>query len=285
MSNRLIFRQRQPIEDVAPTNFDYIVVVGGLMTGYRRVSPTVFTYLRRAAALNVGLIGACVGSFVLAKAGVMNGRRCCVHHYHVTEFQNEFPQIEVDAESLFTVDGDRITCPGGASVIDMALYLVEQHCGRSSAVKVVCQLIIEEARRNNHPQTRVRIDGLPFIHDAAVKRALLLMQRNIGRAGSISQLCGKIGVDVKTLERKFQATLQVTPYVFFRRMRIERAKRLIEETDQPLTRVATDCGFADASHLTRTFREVFDCTPSEFRRRHAVVKDSPCNGSVLSTND
>jgi transcriptional regulator GlxA family with amidase domain len=125
------------------TSFDYVVVVGGLLESHARVPAAIIGYLREAATRGVSLIGTCTGSFILARCGLMRGRRCCVHHHHVEQFQAEFPESEVDSASLFTVDGDRITCPGGGSAIDMALYLVERHCGRTRAMKVLCELILE----------------------------------------------------------------------------------------------------------------------------------------------
>lgn len=249
-----------------PTKFDYIVIVGGLLKSHCRIDPAIVHYLREAASYKVGLIGTCTGSFILARAGLMEGHRCCVHHCHVAEFQAEFPHINVDSAALFTVDRDRITCPGGGSVIDMALHLVERHCGRPRALKVLCELILEDVRRENHPQSRISMDCLPFIRDTAVKRALLVMQRNVGAGSSISGMCSDIGVDVKTLERKFQASLGISPSAFYRNMRIERAKRLIERTQLPLSHIALQCGFSDASHLARACREMLGLRPTDLRR-------------------
>jgi transcriptional regulator GlxA family with amidase domain len=251
---------------IPPTSFDYVVMVGGLLESHARIPAAIMSYLREAATGGISLIGTCTGSFILARCGLMRGRRCCVHHHHVEQFQTEFPESEVDSASLFTVDGDRITCPGGGSAIDMALYLVERHCGRTRATKVLCELILEEMRRQNHPQSRISMDGLPFIRDSAVKRALLVMQKNVGVGNSISAMCSDIGVDVKTLERKFQASLGVSPRAFYRQMRIERARHLIERTQLPLSEIALQCGFSDASHLARTCREILGLRPTELRR-------------------
>jgi transcriptional regulator GlxA family with amidase domain len=260
-------------EFVPPTRFDYIVMVGGLLESHARIPAATISYLRTAAASEVGLVGSCTGSFVLARSGLMRGRRCCIHHHHVDQFQMEFPELEVDSASLFTVDGDRITCPGGGSTIDLALYLVEKHCGRTRATKVLCELILEEMRRGNHPQSRVSMGTLPSIRDLAVKRALLVMQKNVGVGNSISAMCSDIGIDVKTLERKFRASLGVSPSNFYRQMRVQRARQLIERTQQPLSHIALQCGFSDASHLTRTCREMLGMRPSDLRR--ALRKAEP----------
>jgi transcriptional regulator GlxA family with amidase domain len=116
--------------------------------------------------------------------------------------------------------------------------------------------------------------NLPCIRDSAVKRALLVMQKNVGVANSISAMCSDIGVDVKTLERKFRASLGMSPSAFYRQMRVERAKQLIERTQQPLAHIALQCGFSDASHLTRTCREILGLRPTDLRRAQRVTEEA-----------
>jgi transcriptional regulator GlxA family with amidase domain len=251
---------------VDPTRFDYVAVIGGLLRSHAQISPEIPRYLQEAARCDVGLVGACTGSFILARAGLMDGRRCCVHHCHAAQFAADFPDIDLDAESLFIVDGPRITCPGGGSVIDMALYLVERHCGRHRARKVLSTLIIEHARRHNHPQCTLPMNCLAAVRDPIVRRALLLMQRTLGATCSIAVMCDALGVDMKTLERRFQSSLRISPRKCYRQMRVENARRLIEQSPMSLTEIAFECGFADASHLTRSCRELLGVTPSQLRR-------------------
>jgi transcriptional regulator GlxA family with amidase domain len=113
-------------------SFDYLVVVGGLLHQGMQIDAETEAYLRRAAAGGARLIGLCTGSFILARAGLMQGRRCCVSWYHRQDFIEEFGGLEPVSDQLFLIDGDRITCSGGAGVADLAAALVERHIGAAA---------------------------------------------------------------------------------------------------------------------------------------------------------
>jgi len=126
-----------------PRGFDYLVVVGGTLT-VDRLSPALADYLQQAAQRGVPLIGICTGSFVLARLGLMQGRQCCVSWFHHAEFRNLYPSIQASSDELFIVDGDRLTCAGGTSVVHLAAHLVKQYCGEAAAEKAL-RIMIEQA--------------------------------------------------------------------------------------------------------------------------------------------
>jgi len=124
---------------VDPRGFDYIVVVGGLLSAGAQVDAATIAYLEKAAAAGVTLVGVCTGSFVLARAGLMTGRRCCVSWYHRQDFLAAFPHHVPVADRLFVDEGDRITCSGGGGVSDLATLLVERHLGHHAVLLAVGQ--------------------------------------------------------------------------------------------------------------------------------------------------
>jgi transcriptional regulator GlxA family with amidase domain len=248
-----------------PKNFDYIVVVGGRLEAQHRTDRAIMNYVRSAAAEGVSLIGACTGSFLLARAGLMEGRRSCVHQYHVSDFQSEFPALTVESDRLFIIDGPRITCPGGASSSDVAFHLIKRHCGGERALKAVSLLLFDEARSSNHPQARTALDLSASVRDPLVRRSLLIMQQHINRAITIQNIAAMLGTNVKRLTRAFQTHLAMSPTETYRRIRLARALWLIEHTRKSMSEIAYDCGFADASHFSRMFREMFDTSPSVLR--------------------
>lgn len=248
-----------------PENFDYVVVVGGLLSAHDRADPAITDYLRQAAAAGVPLVGACTGSFMLARAGLMEGRRCCIHQYHVNEFQSEFPDIAIEPAQLYVDDGSRITCPGGASASDVAIHLIQRHCGRDRALKTIALLLFDEARSANHPQARTALDLSAPVRDPLARRALLIMQQNITQTVTIESIADTLGTNIRKLSRIFQAQLGLSPASTYRQIRLERALWLIEHSARSMSEIAYECGFADASHFSRTFREVFKTSPSVVR--------------------
>ena len=118
-----------------PARFDYIVIVGGLLQPTPQIDRDTGDYLKSAAKAGVPLIGLCTGSFILARLGLLDGKRCCVSWYHYQDFLAEFPGLEPEADQLFLVDGGRITCAGGGGTADLASFLIERHIGRSVATE------------------------------------------------------------------------------------------------------------------------------------------------------
>lgn len=250
-----------------PESFDYIVVVGGRLEAHERTDPAIIEYVQRASARRVPLIGACTGSFLLARAGLMDGYRACVHQFHLTEFQSEFPDIAVESNRLFVIDGPRITCPGGASAFDLAIHLIQRHCGRDRALKTVYQLLFDEARSSSHPQSLTAVDISAPARDPMVRRAVLIMQQTIGASLPIQAVADQLGTNVKRLSRAFQAHLGTSPGGTYRQIRLERALWLVEHSARSMSEIAYECGFADASHFSRTFRSAFGVRPSDIRAK------------------
>src|SRR3546814_5071306 len=114
---------------------DIIVVVGGLIDEIPNLSPEYARYLQRAAPSKVPLVGVCTGAFILHRAGLMDGYRCCVSWFHHADFLEQFDGLEPVSDQIFIVDRDRLTCSGGASSAHFAAYLVEKHVGRAPSPK------------------------------------------------------------------------------------------------------------------------------------------------------
>lgn len=253
-----------PEEDYGnPERFDYVVVVGGLLHGGQQVPREAVSFLRRAASARKPLIALCTGPFVLARAGLMQGYRSCVSWFHHAEFVRDFPLLDVVSDQMFVVDRDRITCAGGTSVIHLAAYLIERHLGAARAKKSLRIMIEETPLPAATPQPPALIDI--DVADAVVKRAILLMQQTLGTPRSVEWLAAQVGVGVRQLERRFRGALGASPKEFANRLRLSHARVLVESTVRPITDVALECGFADASHFTRCFRRTYGAPPSALR--------------------
>ena len=169
-----------------PREFDYIVVVGGLLHQGPIASKTVQDYLRLAAKQRVTLVGLCTGSFALIRAGLMSGRRCCVSWFHYQDLLAEFTDVIPVADRLYVDDGDRITCSGGTVAADLASLIIERHLGRDWARKSLSILGMDEARSSNAAQPRPTNEYT--VKDERVKRALLIMQQNMERPLSSAEI-------------------------------------------------------------------------------------------------
>jgi transcriptional regulator GlxA family with amidase domain len=249
-----------------PSRFDYFVVVGGLLDDRDDYDPRLLNHIRRTAAAGVTIVGLCTGVFALARAGVLDGYECCVHGYHLPDFTERFPTLRPISTQIFVVDRDRITCAGGAAAIDLAAYIIEQRCGMERARKILPHMLLDELRPPVHSQLSF-VDDFFKVRDERVRMAVFLMQQNFSNPASIDSIARRIGVPARQLERGFQKSFSVSPSTFYRTMRLERAKWLLTHSRLSITQIAIDCGFADTSHLTRSFKRHYLVLPTNFRRR------------------
>ncbi len=166
---------------VDPAEFDYVAVVGGTLHRGPIVSDATNAYLHRAAAAGIPLIGLCTGSFILARAGLMSGRKICVSWFHSVEFKAEFPELTAVSDALYVFDRDRITCAGGTSVIHLASHLIDHHVGAHHSDKGLRVMLEERPRKGASPQPPPALDGLSSVADPRVRRAMLLIESARGR--------------------------------------------------------------------------------------------------------
>lgn len=251
-----------------PKGFDYIVVVGGQLDDTQAVDPRLAAYLRRAASLGVTLVGVCTGSFVLARVKLMSGRRCCVHWYHYQDFLREFEDVQPVVDEIFVDEGDRITCAGGAAVIDLAAYLVNRHNGSDLAMKGIRQVMLEWARPPKHLQMPL-LNEFFEVTDPRIRQAVQYMEDNLGSPIKVAEIAAQASLSVRQFDRKFREAFGLSPGALFRKIKVQRAEWLLAHTQRSITQIAFDCGFADSSHLSRVFKQTYGAQPRTLRRRMA----------------
>jgi transcriptional regulator GlxA family with amidase domain len=252
-----------------PAGFDYIVVVGGLTDG-PRCHPALLDYLQLADQKGVPLVGLCTGSFVLARLGLMSGRRCCVSWYHHEAFAAEFPTIAATSAELFVVDHNRITCAGGTSVVHAASHLIARHGGSQRAQKALRILIEEQPLPPSAPQPLSL--ATPANIDPRVRKAVLLIEQDCEQVPSIDAIAQRVHLSTRQLERLFLRDLGMTPSVFGEKFRLARARQLLHTATEPLYAVALKCGYKNPSHFASRFRAEFGVSPSSLRSQTNALK-------------
>ena len=248
-----------------PRRFDYVVVIGGRMEPQRNTDPRILEYLARAAELGVAIVGVCTATFVLARAGVMQGRRCCVHWNARADFEEEFPELAVASDTIFLEDGDRITCPGGQSSADVALHLIARHCGPASARKAAAGMVLERMRGHRTPQPHAEATWFGDIRRPLVRRAVAMMDRYISSDLSLSEIARRLRVSDNTLYRAFQQAFGESPARFFRILRLAHGHWSLHHTNLSVSEIAHLYRFSDASHFTRMHRRYYGVPPARAR--------------------
>ncbi len=248
-----------------PRRFDYVVVIGGRMEPQRNTDPRILEYLAHAADLGVTIVGVCTATFVLARAGVMDGRRCCVHWNARADFEEEFPHLEVESDTIFLEDGNRITCPGGQSSADVALHLIARHCGAASARKAAAGMVLERMRGNRTPQPHAEATWFGEIRRPLVRRAVAMMDRFISSDLPLREIARRLQISENTLYRAFQDAFAEAPARVFRILRLAHGHWSLHHTNLSVSEIAHLYRFSDASHFTRMHRRYYGVPPARAR--------------------
>jgi transcriptional regulator GlxA family with amidase domain len=224
----------------------------------------VFAWLRRLARRGVTIGGISGGPYLLAKAGLLDGRRCTLHWEHVPAFQEAFPQVEV-ARSLFEIEGDRITCSGGIAALDMMAALIARDHGPALGAGVADWFLHTHLREGMGPQ-RMDLRRRSGVTDERLLGVLRLMEENLETPLSRDELASQAGLSVRQLERLFRGHFGRGLHGYYLDQRLDRARQLLRETALPVLEVGLATGFPSASQFARAYRRRFNHAPTEERR-------------------
>lgn len=250
---------------VNPEEFDYLVVIGGLLPKLRAAPRQHRDYLRVAAAAGRPVIGLCTGVFVLAEEGLLAGHTVAIHPFHREDFRARFPSLRLSTRDDFLADGNRITVPGGVSILSLMTDLIRTHCGADRAAKVVHQLSLAD-----QPVTgsfdRGRVSNFRHVADPRIQRAVVMIESSRGRDLTPDGVAAGVGLSGRQFGRLFREEIGMTPKRFILETRLRHARWLVENTRQPITAIAYETGFADCAHLATAFKARFGLPPTQCRQ-------------------
>jgi len=219
----------------------------------------VLGFLRRASRQGRAVGALCTGSHVLAKAGLLDDRRCTIHWENLGGFTEEFPEIEVSSD-LYEIDRDRFTCSGGTASLDMMLHLIGRQHGQALANQVSEQFIHDRIREP-HDHQRMELRARIGVSHPKLIAVISEMESNLEEPLTQTDLAERAGLSTRQLERLFRKYLQATPTRYYLTLRLQRARQLLTQTSMSILSVALACGFVSASHFSKCYRECFGRTP------------------------
>jgi transcriptional regulator GlxA family with amidase domain len=220
-------------------------------------------WLRRLARKGVTLGGISGGPYILARAGLLDDRRATLHWEHMPAFREAFPDVAV-VPSLFEIDGNRITCSGGISALDMMVALIELDHGRQLAAAVGDWFLHTHIREGYGPQ-RLDLRYRLGVADEKLLRVLGAMETNLEQPLSRTDLARQAGISLRQLERLFHTHVGHGIHQHYRWIRLERARQLLRETSLPVLDVALATGFSSPSQFSRAYAQTFGEPPSRTR--------------------
>jgi transcriptional regulator GlxA family with amidase domain len=258
------------IADVSPANCrasDTLIAAGGDPGLCRALESGEITALIQAARRRgARIVSVCTGTFFLAAAGLLDGRRAATHWRFVERLRQFRPQVDVDPEAIYLRDGDVWTSAGVTAGIDLALALIEADFGRAIALAVARRHVVFRIRPGGQGQFSPELAAQGIRHHRLSKLAEKIAEgpQADWRTDALS---AEAGVSPRSLSRLFRKELDASPSQFVERVRIDQARRALLETEAQIEKVAIRCGFGSLRRIDRAFSRAISATPSEFRAR------------------
>jgi transcriptional regulator GlxA family with amidase domain len=260
----LSFAAQARFQDVRGT-MDSVLLVCGLGTRTTR-DPALFAWMRKIAPVVRRLGSVCVGSFLLAEAGLLNGKRATTHWKFGRELTSRYPHVNVEVNPIWVKDGNIYTSAGISAGIDLALAWVEEDCGGTISHEIAREFVLFLRRPGGQTQLSASLSAqaseMKAIHELQVWIA-----ENLHNNLSVQKLADRTAMSVRNFERVFTRELGKTPSHYVLEMRAEAVRRQLERTDQGLKQIAATCGFGSADSMRRGFFRSMGTTPHKYRRQ------------------
>lgn len=260
-----------------PEAIDTLIVTGGAGVSRAGSNPVLLDWIATRAQSTRRVASVCTGAFILAAAGVLDGRRATTHWAAAAELARRYPQVSVDPEPIFVRDGSVWTSAGVTAGMDLALAMVEEDLDRDKALMIARHLVLFLRRPGNQSQfsatlaTRVPArEGLREVQRYAVE--------NLAADLSVEAMAALAHMSPRHFARSFRAEVGLTPARYVERLRLEAARRRLEEGTEPVATIAVECGFGTAETMRRSFLRALGVGPAEYRRRfqtQSLVEGEP----------
>lgn len=261
------------LPETAPLDTVFVVGAQNIETVLTRETALVDWCRRRA--IEAGRFAAlCTGSFILAAAGLLDGRKTATHWNYAARLQALFPAAEVDANAIFVQDGTLWTSAGVTAAIDLALAFVEQDFGRDIALRVARDMVMYLKRPGGQSQFSTMLTG-QMSCSADMRDVQIWLSMRVDQPMTLEDMAAQAKMSVRSFTRAFAAECGVTPMAYLEGLRCDRAKTLLLDTDLPMKTVAFRSGFSSDEQMRKVFRRRFSLSPRDYRARFKTAKMTP----------
>jgi transcriptional regulator GlxA family with amidase domain len=240
-------------------NREDVVLVCGGMDVQKAATKRMLNWLRREARKGLRMGGLCTASYVLARAGLLDGKRATIHWENHDSFLEEFEDVTL-TKSVFVIDGNRMSTAGGTSSIDLMLNIIADDHGEKLANAVADQQIYSSIRTDQDTQ-RLSVPTRIGVRHPKLSQVIQMMETNIEEPISPATLAREVGMSTRQLERLFRRYLSRSPKRYYMELRLQKARNLLMQTDMTVINVALACGFASPSHFSKCYRAHYNTTP------------------------
>jgi len=245
---------------------DTLLIAGGLGVSDAERDADLVAWVRRAARRSRRVTSVCTGAFLLAQAGLLDGRRATTHWAYCDRLARRHPLVTVDPDPIYVRDGDVYTSAGVTAGMDLALALVEEDLGADAAMEVARRLVLFARRPGGQAQFSVQL-AAPPAPPGPVRELQAWIAEHLDGDLSADALARQAHISQRTLARAFARELRMTPAAYVESVRVEHARARLESGGAPLAAIARSCGFGTAETMRRAFHRRLGVSPADYRSR------------------
>ncbi|MEM1436654.1 MAG: GlxA family transcriptional regulator [Pseudomonadota bacterium] len=232
--------------------------------------PRFITVIKRLAKRSRRVVSICGGAFLLAEAGLLDGKKATTHWRGARDLATRYPKIDVQADSIFVKDGDVYTSAGVTAGIDLALALVEEDLGQATALDCARNLVVFMRRPGGQSQFSTTLESQSTERDT-IKELVAWAVDNLASDLSVHALANRAHMSLRNFSRVFRKETGQTPAAFVQSLRIDTTRRLLAETEDSIDEISRKCGYRSADAMRRSFQRVVKVAPTDYRQRFRAI--------------
>ena len=259
----------RPVRSLGSAPIDTLIVPGGFSVDDVTRDRDLVQWVRKKAPACRRVCSVCIGSFLLADAGVLDGRRAATHWMHAPLLATRHPKITVEPDAIFVRDGRVWSSAGVTTGIDLALALIEEDAGREAAMNVARILVVYLKRSGGQSQYSALLAAQAESESETFSELERWMAEHLKRDLRIEALAERVHMSPRNFSRVYAEKRGRTPAKAVEAIRVDAARRRLEETEDQVSQIAEDCGFSDEEQMRRAFIRAMKIPPREYRRRFA----------------
>lgn len=268
-SNGFPVRCDRTLREVLATDLVLVPAFDGDVLAQLEDNCVAVDWVRKAYDTGASVASMCTGAFLLAEAGLLDGRAATTHWNAQNLFRRRYPRTRLVPEAIIVDEGRVCTGGGGTAFLNLLMHIVEKYCGSETARLASRMFLIDIHKGSQNPYAM--LSSLKEHDDLEVQRAQALMEERFRDTLRVAALARELAISPRHFVRRFKAATGSTPSDYIHRVKVEAAKRTLENGRRPIAEVANEVGYEDVSSFRNVFRRVTGLSPAEYRRKYAPL--------------
>ena len=256
------------LKDVTRTDLIIIPAIDGDLQNTLEINKEFIPWIQQQYANGAEVASLCMGAFILASTGLLKGRKCATHWLAANEFKTMFPDVDLVTEKIITDEAGIYSSGGAFSYLNLILHLIEKYVSRDIAILSAKVFAIEMDRKNQSPF--IMFNGQKLHEDEPIKAAQEFIEKNVTEKITVEELATKFAIGRRHFERRFKKATNNTPVEYIQRVRVELAKKRLENSSMNINEVVYEVGYSDVKTFRTVFKKITGLSPIDYKNKYNI---------------